>query len=155
MITAEEFLFFTDRALDGMVAVVTELGDDLVNERPGPPQTNSPYGIVTHCIGVLDFWVSRMVAGRQVERDREAEFRATGKVADLVARVERAKRQLHEDVAAADPWGPLREPSPEKYRDTPVGRTQAAALLHAYEELAQHLGHLELTRDVLRVHNGS
>ena len=28
-------------------------------------------------------------------------------------------------------------------------RTQGAVLLHVYEELAQHLGQLEVTRDVL------
>ncbi|SFI90164.1 Protein of unknown function [Amycolatopsis sacchari] len=155
MITEDEFLFFTDRALDGMIAVVTELGDDLVNRRPGPPETNSPYAIVTHCVGVIEFWVGRMVAGREVRRDREAEFRATGTVAGLVARVEKAKQQVRADLAAADPRAPLRQETPEKYRGTPIGRTQGAALLHVYEELAQHRGHLELTRDVLRVHNGS
>ncbi|TNC21142.1 mycothiol transferase [Amycolatopsis alkalitolerans] len=149
MITTDEYLYFTDRALDGMVAVLGELGDDLANRRPELPGANTPYGIVTHCIGVIDHWAGRLVAGRPTERDRDAEFRATGTVADLVERVERAKKRLREYAEVADPRSPLREEAAPHYRDTPIGRTQGAALQHVYEELAQHLGQLELTRDVL------
>src|SRR6266540_4935575 len=31
MISVDDYLFFVDEALDGMVAIVTELGDDLAN----------------------------------------------------------------------------------------------------------------------------
>ena len=149
MITEEEYVYFADRALDGMAEILTQLGDERANSRPRLPGANTPFAIVTHCLGVLEFWVGRLVAGRQIERDRDAEFTAEGPVAELVARVEVAKRQLREDVAAADPRAPLRgEPSPH-YRDTPIGASQGAALQHAYEELAQHHGQLELTRDVL------
>lgn len=150
LFTAEEYLFFTDRALDGMVRVLEDLGDELVNQRPELPGANSPYVIVNHSLGVLGFWVGRLVAGRPVERDREAEFHATGTVAEIVARVREAQQQLRADVAAADPRAPLREDAPPKYVGTPVGRTQGAALQHAYEELAQHHGQLEITRDVLQ-----
>lgn len=150
MLTAEEYLYFTDRALDGMAAVLEDLGDDLANRRPELPGANSPYVIVTHCLGVLDFWAGRLVAGRPVERDRDAEFRATGTVADLLQRVEQAKKQLQADVGAADLRAPLRDEPPAHYRGTLIGLTQGAALQHVYEELAQHRGHLELTRDVLR-----
>jgi hypothetical protein len=34
-------------------------------------------------------------------------------------------------------------------RDRPDGRTNGGVLLHVLEELFQHLGQLELTRDVL------
>lgn len=149
MITADEYLYFTDRALDGMAAVLEELGDDLANRRPELPGANSPYVIVTHCLGVMDLWAGRLVAGRSVERDRDAEFRASGKVTDLVERVGQAKKQLRADVAAADLRAPLRDEPPPHYRGTVIGRTQGAALQHVYEELAQHRGHLELTRDVL------
>lgn len=149
MITAEEYLYFTDRAFDGMAAVLEELGDDLANRRPELPGANSPYAIVTHCLGVADYWAGQLVAGRRVERDRDAEFVASGKVAELIDRIGRAKLQLRADVEAADPRAPLREEPHAHYRGTVIGRTQGAALQHVYEELAQHRGHLELTRDVL------
>jgi hypothetical protein len=106
--------------------------------------------IVTHCLGVLDFWAGSLVAGRAVERDRDAEFTASGSVAELLERIAAAKEQLRADLAAAAPAEPLRVPPPAKYRDTPAGRSQGGALQHVYEELAQHHGQLELTRDVLR-----
>lgn len=149
MITVDDYLYFTDRALDGMAAVLQELGDDLANRRPELPGANSPYGIVTHCLGVLNDWAGRLVAGRPVERDRDAEFRATGAVSDLVERIEQARKQLRADVSGADLRAPLRALPAPAYRDTPIGRTQGAALQHVYEELAQHLGHLDLTRDIL------
>jgi hypothetical protein len=149
VITADEYLHFTDRAFDGMAAVLEELGDDLANRRPELPGANSPYAIVTHCIGVTEWWAGRLVAGRPVERDRDAEFVASGTVADLVERIAQAKKQLRADVAAADFRAPLREEPNEPYRGTVIGSTQGAALQHVYEELAQHHGHLELTRDVL------
>jgi len=143
------YLHFADRALDGMAGILRDLGDDLANRRPDLPAANSPYAIVTHCIGVLDYWAGHLVAGREVVRDRDAEFAATGPVDELTTRVSAAKRRLHEDVAQAEPSAPLRdEPSPA-YRDDAAGLTQGGALQHVYEELAQHLGQLELTRDVL------
>lgn len=48
MISVEDFLVFVDDALDGMVAIVTQLGDDLANRRPDIPETNSPYAILNH-----------------------------------------------------------------------------------------------------------
>ncbi len=38
---------------------------------------------------------------------------------------------------------------PGAYADTPIGTSRGIALLHVYEELVQHLGQLEITRDIL------
>ena len=149
LITDEEYVYFVDRALDGMAAILTELGDERANTRPDLPGANTPFAIVTHCLGVVEFWVGGLVAGRHVERDREAEFAATGAVADLVARIGTAKAQLREDLALADPRAPLHGEVHPDYRGTLVSRAQGGALQHVYEELAQHHGQLELTRDVL------
>ncbi len=48
-------------------------------------------------------------------------------------------------VRASDPTAPPARPDP---RDEYA--TQGEVLFHVYEELAQHRGQLELTRDVLR-----
>lgn len=149
-ISDEDYLWFAARALDGMAAILTELGDERAGRRPPLPGANTPYAIVTHCLGVLEFWAGSLVAGRVVERDREAEFTASGPVGPLIERVAAAKEQLRADLSVAEPTAPLRGPAPVKYADTPAGRTQGGALQHVYEELAQHHGQLELTRDVLR-----
>jgi len=148
-ISDDDYLWFAGRALDGMAAILAELGDERANRRPPLPGANTPFAIVTHCLGVLEFWAGSLVAGRTVERDRDAEFTASGPVAPLIERVAAAKEQLRADLAAAESAAPLRAPASAGYADTPAGRSQGGALQHVYEELAQHHGHLELTRDIL------
>jgi hypothetical protein len=145
-VVTDDVLWFANHALDQMVLALRRLGDERVNERPDLPGANSPFAIVTHCLGVLEFWGGAVVAGRRVTRDRDAEFVATGRVDDLVARVDAARRQLADDVAGVA-W----EAPPEVVADPdrPDGRTKGGVLLHLLEELFQHLGQLELTRDVL------
>ena len=150
MISVDDYLVFVDEALDGMVAIVEELGDDRANQRLDLPGTNSPVVLLTHCLGVMEFWAGHLVSGRPTERDREAEFLADGPVADLVTRTRRACEQLHTDAAGADLSAPLRNPPAPDDADLPLGRTQGGALLHVYEELAQHRGQMEASRDVLR-----
>jgi hypothetical protein len=148
-ISDEDYLWFAGRALNGMAAILAELGDERANRRPPLPGANTPYAIVTHCLGVLEFWAGSLVAGRSVGRDRDAEFTASGPAQELIERVAAAKEQLRADLKAAEPAEPLRGPAPAKYEGTPAGRSQGGALQHVYEELAQHHGQLELTRDVL------
>lgn len=149
LIDKNVYLHFADKALDGMSSILRSLGDELANKRPNLPGANSPYAIVTHCLGVLNYWAGSLVAGREVFRDREAEFTASGPVDELLSRVDAAKAQFHEDVAKADPLAPLRKEPAPNHRDTPAGQTQGGALQHVFEELAQHHGQLEITRDLL------
>lgn len=151
MITVEEYLDYCDRALDGYVAIARELGDRLVNERlDDVPGSNSAYGLVTHCIGVMAHWARQVNLGVVVPRDRDAEFRATGSVDELLGALEAARQRLHEDARAADPRAaPAMPPDHEHDRTA----TRGEVLLHVYEELAQHLGQLEVTRDVLLSRN--
>ena len=150
MIDVDDFLYFVDEALEGMVAVVTELGDELANRRLDLPGANSPYAILYHCLGVMEYWGGAMVAGRSIERDRDAEFRASGGVGELVRRTWQARRQLDADIADMEPLAPPRgTPEPED-AELPLARTQGGVLIHVYEELAQHRGQMEVTRDALR-----
>lgn len=155
MVSDDDYLYFVDRALDGMAAILVDLGDDLANARPALAGANAPYAIMTHCLGVVDYWVGHLVAGRPVDRDRPAEFTAAGPVLDLVDRVEAAKRQLRLDLAVAEPAAPLRFEPPADYLATKPDLTQGGALLHVFEELAQHHGQLEITRDILRKDHGA
>lgn len=147
MISADDYLFFVDEALNGMVDIVTQLGDDKANQRPDYPGANSPFAILTHCLGVMEFWGGAMVAGRDVVRDRDAEFRATGEVDELVSRVRRARQRLVDDMAKLEPSAPPRGTPQEDLG--PITRTQGGVLLHIYEELAQHRGQMEGCRDTL------
>jgi hypothetical protein len=149
VVSDSDFLWFIDKAIGEMVDIVSKLGDDAANTRPELPGANSPYAILTHCLGVMEFWGGHMVAGRPSDRDRAAEFRAEGSVSDLIDRTANACRQLEADVLVAQPSEAPAHPPAPKDVDLPLGRNQSAVLLHILEELTQHLGHMELTRDVI------
>jgi hypothetical protein len=150
MISIDDFLYYLDDALDGMVQIVGELGDDLANRRPDLPGANSPFAILTHCLGVMAYWGGEIIGGRRIVRDRPAEFRATGCVAELIKDTRRARQRLAADLAALEPFGPPRGHPRPSTSTLPLGRTQGGALVHIYEELAQHRGQMEITRDLLR-----
>ena len=145
---------FVDRAVDGMGAIVRDLGDELANQRPDLPGTNSPYAILRHSLGVMEFWGGQVVAGRSVARDRAAEFTASGPVADLLSAAGKGKRQFRADAAAAEPGSPPRGSHPGRRGDEMDLRTQGHALLHVLEEVTQHHGQAELTRDLLMREGG-
>lgn len=154
MLADEEYLYFIDESLTDMVKIVTELGDDLANRRPRLEGTNSPYAMLFHCLGVLEFWGGHMVAGRTIRRDREAEFHAHGTVAEIAELTGRARERLVADLATAEPLAPPRGRVGSEITREPMARTQEAVLLHLVEELARHHGQMELTRDILRADPG-
>ncbi len=152
MISVGDYLLFLDELLDDMVRIVTELGDELANQRPDVPDGNSPYAILTHCLGVMEYWGGYMVAGRSIQRDRAAEFRAAGPVGELVERTRQARRQLQSDLANLEPYAPPRgHPKHQEDAGLPTNKTQGGALIHAYEDLGRHRGQMEITRDMIRV----
>ena len=134
-----------------MVRIVEELGDERANMRPDLPGANSPYAILTHCVGVANYWIGMLLAGRQIARDRDAEFRAQGTVAEICQAVRDLQRRLREDITQVQGTQPLVFPPSPSYTPDPEYRnwSQGAALIHAYEELAQHHGQMEVIRDIL------
>ncbi len=141
--------FLLQRHFDQMTAAAAELGDELVNSVPDLPGANSAYQIVFHCCGMLEWWTRGAILGLDVERDRDGEFVASGTVAQLTSRVDQVRAQFIRDLDRIDPVAPLRGDPSEEYRGTPIGDTAGGALMHVFEELAQHHGHLELTRDLV------
>ena len=151
-IAPEEFLSYINGALDGMVQIVEALGDERINLCPNNmSKTNSPCAILTHCVGLTRYWVGTVLAGRQVHRDREAEFRAQGTVAEIRQAVRELQQQLQEDIKLVR--GDQPPAFPEAVRRPHMQTwTQGHFLLQCYKELAQHHGHMELTRDVILGH---
>ena len=150
VVRAADYLWFADLALAEMARIVGALGDELANEAPALPGANTPFAILTHCLGLMEYWGGATVAGRSIERDRAAEFTARGNVDSLVERTEAARRRLHEDleglVALDVPTQVMRDPDDP----VPYSETKGAVLLHILEELFQHLGQMEISRDMLQ-----
>lgn len=92
-------------------------------------------------------------SGVAVPRDRDAEFRAAGPVRELVARARGVRDEFAADARSVrgdePPVAPPERDRPDELERRWV-RTTGGVLLHVFEELCQHLGHLEVTRDVVR-----
>lgn len=147
VISVNDFLLFCNRTLDGYERAMSRLDDASVNAVPSTGGS-TPFQLVTHAIAATNWWTAHHVCGHQVARNRDAEFEAAGPLADAAATVAEFRTTLAglaPEMAAA--VGVHGAPSTQ----TPLGQdwTIGACLIHAYEELAQHLGHLELTTDLV------
>jgi hypothetical protein len=138
-----------------MTEIVAGLGDDLANRKPALDGANSPYALLNHCLGVVSYWAGALVAGRAVPRDRAGEFTASGPVGPLLAQARVIAAQLADDVAAAEPRMPLHGNPRADFQGPDRDLDQGAALLHVYEELAQHHGQMQILRDVLLAETGT
>ncbi|HVJ98908.1 MAG TPA: DUF664 domain-containing protein [Acidimicrobiia bacterium] len=149
MISTSDYCWFIDGALDGMIEIVTTLGDDLANRRPAIDGANSPFVLLTHCLGVMEYWGGHVVAGRTIKRDRDAEFVASGPVAPLVAHAREVREQFGRDLETLEAGAPPRGDIRPDFDWEPFCETQGGVLIHIYEEFAQHRGQMEGVRDVL------
>lgn len=144
--------WYVDTALAKLLSQADRLveagGDDLLCRAPDLEGANSVYALVTHCCGVLERWGGEVIAGRSIVRDRSAEFTATGTIGQLEDFVAAQRRRWVDDVAGYDAGAVPRGEAPRD-DDDPEVITQGFVALHVIEELYQHLGHVDLTVDVL------
>jgi len=124
------------------------------NRRLTLPESNTLCVLATHLVASGEFWVLVLVGGREIARDRQSEFTASGEVGDLQARYERWIQGLHEVLdTLPDAQLDAEVTLPAGYALAPTSRLQRVerryALLHALEHSALHLGHLQLTRQQL------
>jgi uncharacterized damage-inducible protein DinB len=133
-------------------ACLEGLSEAQLNWRPPIDGANSAYVIATHTVGNARAWVLGIACGHPVERDRPAEFRASGRdAADLTAQA----RQLSDDIAAALAALPssaldrrLVPPRSLWGEGEPWEISVREALLHVVEHASLHLGQLQITRDL-------
>lgn len=136
--------------LTSLRAIVVELGDDHVNTTPALPGANSCYAIVFHCTEMLKSWLGSVIGGERIPRDRAAEFTARGTVADLEAAIDDVSTRIDAWVHIALTEGPRDRTSGGSTRTADVADASPEwMLLHVVRELSQHLGQVEISRDIL------
>jgi uncharacterized damage-inducible protein DinB len=149
---AQTYLIEINKLLDRLCGAIENLTEDQLNYKPPFPEANSVFVIATHTLGNAEAWVLGIACGRPIDRDRAAEFRSSG--ADAKPLIERARdlsRQFDEGLAALpdEALDVRREVSQSHWG---AGETHDVspreALLHVIEHAANHLGHIEVTRDL-------
>jgi hypothetical protein len=147
-ISVEDFVLFCERTIGGMRRAVDRLDDTTVNELPDLPNPNSPFQLVTHALGSCQWWTAHIVCGHPSDRVRADEFTSTGTLAEVHAAADHVVARLRElipEMRAATELSFTASTELPLDEEWKVG----TALIHAYEELAQHLGHLEITVDLV------
>ncbi|MGH2630310.1 MAG: DinB family protein [Actinomycetota bacterium] len=124
---------------------------DELNRRPVDDDTNPLAVLATHAMHSTRSWLSLATGAPLPERDRPAEFRAVVDDPDAfigwLDAIGDECRSLLQGGATYDPGASASAPWSTVGSDEPV--TAAWALLHALEHLREHVGHAQLTRQVL------
>ena len=115
--------------------------------------SNTLYQLGFHVLGSARFWAITLAGGEDFHRDRPAEFVSSGSGDALIADLEELIDRLH---AQLDPLGSadLERVTTGSSRHRSVdpdadGLPLRDSLLHALEHTALHLGHAQITRQLL------
>jgi hypothetical protein len=136
-------------AFSQMLAVAERVGESGINVQPAGRSTNAIAALVVHCCGVTEYWLGHVALGRPSTRDRDAEFTTTASLDELRDLVTRTVAQAEDDLGRLDAGRGTPETTRRAESFEGHDPSDAAVVLHVLEELYQHLGHIELTADVL------
>ena len=140
-----------DSALNQLVGLTSGLDGDRINWRPttGPHAAegaNSLYILASHALGLTEQATLFMLCGEPGERDREAEFASSGPTSEaLEARWASLRERIPASLSRI-PATTLLASFEHPVRGTESGRQ---LLLATATHVATHLGHAELTRDLI------
>ncbi len=149
---AAQFAAVLDRIGHGVIETLAGVPQAVLNLQTPLPEANSLFALATHLLGAGEFWVLTLAGGRDVDRNREAEFTASGTFEQISKRCERWRAAVHEvlDGMPSEQLDRQADP-PAAYRST-IGDDPMSVrecLLHAVEHSALHQGQLEVTRQLL------
>ncbi|MGZ8629438.1 MAG: mycothiol transferase [Actinomycetota bacterium] len=142
-------------SLDELREAVAGCSADQLNARPAGDDTNGLAVLVTHALSSTRSWLSLATGVDLPPRDRPAEFRVVVDDPDALLAwfdATAADCRTRLDIEAA--FDPAMTGVPSwKYDEADEGNedpvTAAWALLHALAHLREHVGHAQLTRQVV------
>ena len=134
-------LAYLDQYREIMIWKIEDLDENQARFRP-TENGNSLLNLIAHLTGVEWSWSEQVIAGNEVNRDRDAEFRemdAMG-VAAAIDGYRKACARTNEIARGMKP------------EDTCLGESGFSVrwvLLHLVEETARHAGHADITRELI------
>jgi uncharacterized damage-inducible protein DinB len=138
--------------LERVCACLDGLSEAQLNWRPPVDGGNSLYVVATHTLGNARAFVLGIACGRPLERDRPAEFRASGRdAAGLTAQGRRLSDEIEAALAglSASDLDRRLVPAQSLWGEGEVQEISVReAILHVVEHASIHLGQLQITRDL-------
>jgi hypothetical protein len=137
-----------EESLDEIRRGVAGLSVDELNARPAAGETNSIAVIVAHALGATLSWLSLGFDKPLPARDRDAEFRtvADSGFADWTDSAIARCLAVLDDAT----WDPARLSTPNWNSRLTEPHTASYSVGHALAHLGEHVGHLHMTRELLR-----
>jgi uncharacterized damage-inducible protein DinB len=138
-------------ALEDMRACTDGASIDCLNWRPDSPDTNSIAVLAVHSMHSTRSWLSIAVGAPLPPRDRPSEFLTTADDSSAFhAFIDEMGRDCLSllEHAAVDDWSSARRTHPRPRPGTDDQVSAAWALVHAMEHLREHVGQMQLTRQL-------
>lgn len=142
-----------ERNVRHLIGELRGVSDTDLNRALDIQPSNTLYQLGFHTLGSARYWSITLAGGEDFYRDRPAEFVSSGPggplIADLGQLIDRLHAQLDPlDLTQLD--GPVTESATYRPADTDGDRLVLRdSLLHALEHTALHLGHAQITRQLL------
>ncbi len=138
--------------LDQVCAALRGLTAAQLDWRPATGAANSACAIAGHVVGSTRVFALGFGCGRDVSRDRPAEFAASGADADaLIDGIRRLSSEIEATLARLAPAEldrRIRPPQALRGTGEPRELSRREALVESVRHAALHLGELRLTRDL-------
>jgi hypothetical protein len=138
--------------LDLIGASVRNLTPEQLNVPPTFERANSVWVLATHAIGNARAWILGIACGRDMKRDRPAEFASSGD--DAARLVESVARTRKEVDAALHDLDPARldvrfVPPQDLWGEGPPHEISVRdAIIQVIEHASLHLGHIDIVRSL-------
>jgi uncharacterized damage-inducible protein DinB len=139
------------RTLAEMRQTVAEFPPKALNWKPAGEDTNSVAVLATHSLHSTRSWLCTALGETLPDRDRDSEFRVAADdpraLLELFDRMSSECTALFERERTLD-WGAIRRTHTRPDASDAIEVPAAWALLHAIEHLREHLGQMQLTRQL-------
>jgi hypothetical protein len=141
-----------DSSLLELRTAVEGLDAEGLNTAPAGPNSNPVAVLVVHALASTRSWLALATGAPQPPRDRPREFETVvTDVPGFLTSVDATADACRELLAGADTLDPARTGTAPWRQGVEASQpvTAAWALLHALDHLREHVGHAQLTRQLL------
>ncbi|MBX3071457.1 MAG: DinB family protein [Thermomicrobiales bacterium] len=150
---------------DAVLATLEKLLNQVIETMEGMPEDalatwktsqahgdiSTMYGMATHIAGAGEFWTLQAVGGRDLNRQRLAEFEASGSIASIRARYDAWLAELaalFANLTDDDLRSIYRREANPAQGVSRAEMPKAQGIIHALDHTAQHLGHMQVQRQL-------